>query len=118
MEKGKVNMMDDWGYYPSRIFMFSISYYVLNLLDLVITKVALATTEHIYELNPLFHHPLSLPLKLFAPVYLLSLYLFLYFFNKSERDRRIIGKWGLGCVITLTIVYEFIFINNLWQCLV
>jgi hypothetical protein len=117
MKKGKVNMMDDWGYYPSRIFMFSISYYVLNLLDLVITKVALATTEHVYELNPLFHHPLSLPLKLFAPVYLLSLYLFLYFINKSERDRRIIGKWGLSCVITLTIVYEFICINNLWQCL-
>ena len=112
------NMTDGWGYYPSRIFMFGIPYYVLNLLDLVITKVALATTEHVYELNPLFQHPFSIPLKLFAPVYLLSLYLFLYFINKSERDRIIIGRCGLCCVITLTIVYELICINNLWQCLV
>lgn len=104
-----------WGYYPNRIFIFSIPYFILNLLDLIITRTALATTENLYELNPFYYHPYSAPLKISAPILLLAFYLSLYYFNKSEQRKRMIGKYGLRCVIGLTIFYSFICINNLYQ---
>lgn len=102
-------------YYPNRMFVFTIPYFILNLLDLLITRIALATTENLYELNPLYYHPYSLPLKIFAPIFLLLFYLSLYYFNKSEYSKRLIGKYELRCVIGLTTFYTFICINNLYQ---
>lgn len=104
-----------WGYYPNRLLVFTIPYFILNLLDLIITRIALATTENLRELNPLYYHPYSLPLKISAPILLLLFYLSLYYFNKSDQGRRIVGKYGLRCVIGLTIFYSFVCINNLYQ---
>ena len=104
-----------WGYYPNRMFVFSIPYFVLNLLDLITTRVALAASGSLYELNPFYHHPCSVPLKIFAPILLLVFYLTLYYFNKSEQGKRTIGKYGLSCVIALTILYSIICINNVCQ---
>lgn len=103
------------GYYPSRMFVFSIPYFILNLLDLITTRIALASSENLYELNPFYHHPYSVPLKISVPILLLLFYLTLYYTNKSERGKRTIGKYGLGCVIGLTILYSIICINNVCQ---
>jgi hypothetical protein len=111
----KWNMMEDFGYYPSRIFVFTTLYFNLNMLDLIITKIALENCDYVYELNPLYYHPLFVVFKIFAPVLLLSLYFFLYFVTKFERDRRIMGKWGLGCVMALIILCVFVCINNLYH---
>lgn len=105
-----------WGYYPSRMFVFFIPYFILNLLDLITTKIALATNANLYELNPFYYHPYSVPLKIFAPTLLLVFYLSLYYSNKSEQGRRTIGKSGLSCVIALIILYAIICINNVCQC--
>ena len=111
----KSNMMEDWGYYPSMIFVYSILYFSLNMLDLITTKIALETCDHVYELNPLYYHPFFALLKPYAPVCLLTLYLSLYFIKKSEPDRRIIGKCGLGCVMLLVFLYELICLNNIYH---
>ena len=111
MKKGC--MRREWGYYPSSIFVYTVLYYSLNMLDLIITIIALDTCENVYELNPLFFHPFFALLKAFVPVYLLSLYFSLYFVNKSEQDRGIIGRYGLGCMMLLVFVYEFICLNNI-----
>ena len=105
------------GYYPNRMLVFFIPYFVLNLLDLITTRIALAASENVYELNPFYYHPLSVPLKIFAPILLIAFYLGLYYFNKSEQGKRTIGKSGLSCVMALVILYAVICINNLCQWL-
>jgi hypothetical protein len=110
----KWNLRTDFGYYPSRIFVYSCVYYVINVFDLILTKKALETCEHVYELNPFYYHSLFALLKPFAPVCLLSLYFFFYFVTKSERDRTTIGKWGLGCIMAVVFAYVFVCINNVY----
>ena len=104
-----------WGYYPNKMFVFAIPYFLLNLLDLITTRIALAASENLYELNSFYHHPYSMPLKIFAPLLLLVFYLALYHFNKSEQGKGIIGKYGVSCMIGLTILYSIICINNVCQ---
>jgi len=101
--------------YPNKMFIFFIPYFVLNLLDLISTRIALAASESLYELNPFYYLPYSVPLKIFAPILLLVFYLTLYYFNKSEQGKRTIGGYGLSCVIALTILYSIICINNVCQ---
>lgn len=105
-----------WSCYISRMFVFAIPYFILNLLDLIITRMALATYENLYELNPFYYHPYSAPLKIFAPVILLAIYLILCYSNKSEQGKMMIGKSGYYCVISLTVMYAIICVNNVCQC--
>ncbi len=98
------------------MFAFSILYFILNLLDLITTKIVLATSENLYELNLFYYHPYSMPLKIFAPIFLLAFYLALYHSNKSERGKRIIGISGLSSVITLMMLYAVIYANKVCQC--
>ncbi|MFZ2071182.1 MAG: hypothetical protein WAV32_06260 [Halobacteriota archaeon] len=105
----------DWGYYPNRMFAVTIPYFLFNLLDLIITKIALATVDKLHELNPFYHHPYFPTVKIFVPVLLLALYLSLYYLNKSEFGRQVVGKMGLYCLIALTLLSMIICINNVCQ---
>ena len=105
----------DWGYYPNRMLIFTIPYFLLNLLDLFITRIALATSENLYELNPFYYHPYFQPVKTFVPILLLVLYLSLYYLNKSRYGRKAIGQTGLGCIIALTVLSLIICVNNVCQ---
>ena len=111
------NKIDKWNgdYYPGKMVALSIPYFLLNLLDLITTRIALATRENLYELNPFYYHPVSGSLKIFAPLLLLAFYLGLYYFNKSEQGKKTIGKTGLCCVTALTVLYSIICINNVCQ---
>jgi len=104
---------DDWGYYPSSILVYTLLFYSLNMLDFVIARLALEHCDHIWELNPLYHHPFFALLKTFVPVYLLALYFSLYFVSRSEGERGILGRYGLGCIMMLVFLYEFICLNNI-----
>jgi|LGVD01.1.fsa_nt_gb hypothetical protein len=105
----------DWGYYPNRMLVVTIPYFLLNLLDLFITRIALATSETLYELNPFYYYPYFPPVKIFVPILLLVLYLSLYYLNKSQYGRKAIGQMGLGCIIALTVLSMIVCINNVFQ---
>ena len=113
------NKVNDWsgGYYQHKMFIFSIPYFILNLLDLITTRIALATSADLYELNPLYYNPYFASLKIFAPVILIVFYLTLYHFNNSERGKRIIGITGYYCIIAMTVLYAIICANNFCQCI-
>jgi hypothetical protein len=104
---------DEWDYYPSSIFVYAILYYCLNMLDFVITRLTLEQCDHLRELNPFYYHPFFALLKPFIPVCVTLLYFNLYFITQSDRDREIIGKYGLGCLMILVFVYELICLNNI-----
>ncbi|RZN40523.1 MAG: hypothetical protein EFT35_02835 [Methanophagales archaeon ANME-1-THS] len=108
-----VKLQDEWGYYPSSIFGYTILFYSLNMLDFIITRLALEHCESVVELNPLYHHPFFALLKTFVPVYLLALYFSLYFVSRSEEERGVIGRYGLGAIMMVVFLYEFICLNNL-----
>ncbi len=112
------NNRDSWNgdYYQHRMFVFSIPYFLLNVFDLITTRIALATSANLYELNPLYYNPYLMPLKIFAPVLLLIFCLTLYHFDKSELGRRTIGKYGCYCVMAMTVLYAVICANNVFQC--
>ncbi|MHC1610535.1 MAG: DUF5658 family protein [Candidatus Methanospirareceae archaeon] len=112
------NARDSWNgdYYQHKMFVFSIPYFILNLFDLITTRIALASSENLYELNPLYYMPYSEPLKIFAPIILIVFYLTLYHFNKSERGRMAISKYGCYCIMAMTVLYAIICTNNLCQC--
>jgi hypothetical protein len=105
----------DLDYYPNRMFIFTIPYFLLNLLDLLITRIALATSENLYELNPFYYHLYFQPVKIFVPILLLALYLSLYCLNKTEYGRKAVGDAGLYCIITLTVLSMIVCINNVFQ---
>lgn len=104
---------EEWGYYPSSIFVYTILYYSLNMLDFIITTLALNHHGPVSEVNPLFYHPFFAVLKPFIPVLVCLLYFNLYFIANSERDREMIGKYGVGCIMILVFVYELICLNNI-----
>ena len=105
----------DWDHYPNRMFVVTIPYFLLNLLDLSITRIALATSETLYELNPFYYYPYFQPVKIFVPILLLVLYLSLYYLNKSQYGRKAIGQTGLGCIMALTVLSLFMCVNNVCQ---
>ncbi|RZN36984.1 MAG: hypothetical protein EFT35_07245 [Methanophagales archaeon ANME-1-THS] len=108
-----VTRWDEWGYHTSSILVLSILYFNLNTLDFVITTWALAHCDHVWELNPFFQHPFFALMKPFVPVYILLLYFSVYLVSKSEQDRRSVGRYGLGCMMLLVIIYDLICLNNL-----
>lgn len=103
-------------YYQHRMFVFSIPYFLLNLLDLITTRIALASSATLYELNPLYYKPYLVPLKIFVPVLLLIFCLTLYQWDRSERGRNVIGKSGCYCIVGMTVLYAIICVNNVCQC--
>lgn len=109
----KVLRWDAWDYYTGSILVLAILYFNLNTLDFVITSWALAHCDHVWELNPLYHHPVFVLMKPFVPVYLLLLYFSVYLVAASEHDRRSVGRYGLGCMFLLVIIYDLICLNNL-----
>ena len=112
---GCCGLSRDCGYYPNRMFAFTIPYFILNLFDLIITRIALATSDNLYELNPLFYHSYFQPVKIFVPILLLALYLSLYCLNNTKYGRKAVGEAGLYCIITLMILSWVICINNVCQ---
>jgi hypothetical protein len=108
-----VTRWDEWGYHTSSILALTILYFNLNTLDFVITSWALAHCDHIGELNPFYQHPFFALLKPFVPVYILLLYFSVYLVSKSEQDRQRVGRYGLGCMMLLVIIYDLICLNNL-----
>ena len=107
----------DRGYYPNRMFMFTIPYFIFNLFDLIITRIALASSKNLYELNPFYYHPYFASVKIFVPILLFTFYLLLYSLNKSERRKEAVGKTSLYCIIALTVLSVIICVNNLCQLL-
>ncbi|MBN1761969.1 MAG: hypothetical protein JW878_02655 [Methanomicrobia archaeon] len=107
--------VDSWsgGEYQHKMFVFSIPYFILNLLDLITTRIALATSANLRELNPLYYNPYLVPLKIFAPIILIVFYLTLYHFNRSERGRRTVEKSACYCIMAMTVLYAIICTNNL-----
>ena len=58
------------------------------MLDLVTTKIALATAG-VRELNPFYHlFPFAEHFKIFAPLILFSLYVLLYIFSGTEEGKK------------------------------
>ena len=101
--------------YISRMLLFFIPYFVFNMLDLVTTKIALATAG-VRELNPFYHlFPFAEHFKIFAPLILFSLYVLLYIFSRTEEGKKAIGESSLRCLMALSFLYFFICINNLCQ---
>jgi hypothetical protein len=111
MNKWKIG--NTWGYYLSNIFVYSILYYILNMLDYVTTTLTLEQYHHVRLLNPLYYYPFFALLKPVIPVFVISLYFILYFITKSERDRAMLGKYVMGCLMALVVVYELICLNNI-----
>ena len=109
----KWNIQADWGYYLTNIFVYGILYYILNMLDFVITTIALEQYDHIRLLNPLYYYAFFALLKPFIPIFVISFYFTLYFINKSERDRAMVGKYVMGCLMALVFLYELICLNNI-----
>lgn len=107
------HIREEWGYYPSCIFVYALLYYSLNMLDFVITRLTLDTCDHVVELNPFFYHPFFALLKPFIPVLVSLLYFNLYFIAQSEHDREIIGRYGVRCIMILVFVYELVCLNNI-----
>ncbi len=102
-------------YYISRMLLFFIPYFVFNMLDLVTTKIALATAG-VRELNPFYHlFPFAEHFKIFAPLILFSLYVLLYIFSRTEEGKKAIGESSLRCLMALSFLYFIICINNLCQ---
>ena len=101
--------------YISRMFLFFIPYFVFNILDLVTTKIALATAG-VRELNPFYHlFPFAEHFKIFAPLILFSLYILLYIFSRTEEGKKAIRESSLRCLMALSFLYFIICINNLCQ---
>jgi hypothetical protein len=111
MNKGHIWL--EWGYYPSNLVVYTLLYYTLNMLDFIITTVAVGNCDGVYELNPFYYHPYFALWKPLIPFFVLLLYFALYFVTKSERDRVALGRYGLGCIMMLVFVYEFICLNNI-----
>lgn len=109
----KWNIWNNWGYYLGNIFVYSILYYILNMLDFVITTITTERYDNVRLLNPLFYYPFFALLKPFIPIFVISLYFVLYFMTKSEQDRALLGRYVLGCLIALVLVYELICLNNI-----
>ena len=102
-------------HYPNKMFAFTIPYFILNFLDLIITRIALATSDNLYELNPLYYYPYFPHVKILVPILLFALYVFLYCSNETKYGRKAVGKAGLYSIITLMVLSWIVCVNNVYQ---
>ena len=82
--------------------LFFIVFELMQIMDLVLTFHALKIPGN-FEVNPLYHEPIFIPLKLTIPLFVTGIMYCVRFFNKGAR-------FIMGANI---IIYSFIIINNI-----
>lgn len=101
-----------------KMFLFSIPYFIIALLDLVTIQMALGSRVDLYGLDTLYYNPYFVPLRLFAPVILIISYITLSHFTASERRMRLLGRSGCVSIIAMTAVYAIMCTSNLYHCVI
>ena len=107
---------DDLGQH--KMFLFSVPYFIIALLDLVTIQMALGSRVDLYGLYTLYYNPYFISLRLFAPVILIISYISLSQFTASERSMRPLGRSGCVSLIAMSAVYAIMCTSNLYHCVI